>query len=37
MGKEYVAEGGPCVRQCNVDRETLVCKVCGLCYKEVTK
>ena len=37
MGKEYIAEGGPCVRQCNVDMKTLVCKICGLSFKEVEK
>jgi len=30
---KYVSVGGPCRRQCDVDKETLVCKSCGLSYK----
>ncbi len=33
MSNEYVPVGGPCRRQCDVDKETLVCKSCGLSYK----
>jgi predicted Fe-S protein YdhL (DUF1289 family) len=35
MTKKYIPVGGPCRRQCDVDKETLVCKNCGLYYKEV--
>lgn len=35
MTKEYMPQGGPCRRQCDVDRETLTCNTCGLCYKVV--
>ena len=31
---DYVAVGGPCRRQCDVDKETLVCRSCGLNYKQ---
>jgi hypothetical protein len=30
---EYVVQGGPCRRQCDVDRKTLTCNVCGLSYR----
>jgi len=30
---EYVAQGGPCRRQCDVDMKTLTCNVCGLSYR----
>lgn len=30
---KYVPVGGPCRRQCDVDKETFVCKSCGLSYK----
>ena len=30
---EYEPVGGPCRRQCDVDKETLVCRSCGLSYK----
>ena len=30
---EYVAQGGPCRRQCDIEKETLTCKVCGLNYR----
>lgn len=29
---EYKKQGGPCRRQCDVDKLTLVCKSCGLYY-----
>lgn len=32
---KYEAVGGPCRRQCDVDKETLVCRSCGLNYKQV--
>lgn len=32
---EYEPVGGPCRRQCDVDKETLVCRSCGLNYKQV--
>ena len=32
---EYEPVGGPCRRQCDVDKETLVCRSCGLSYKVV--
>ena len=35
LGVKYVPVGGnPCRRQCDVDKETLVCKSCGLSYKK---
>jgi predicted Fe-S protein YdhL (DUF1289 family) len=32
---EYKPVGGPCRRQCDVDKETLVCRSCGLSYEVV--
>jgi len=32
---EYVSVGGPCRRQCDVDKETFVCKSCGMSYQRV--
>jgi predicted Fe-S protein YdhL (DUF1289 family) len=31
---EYISVGGPCRRQCDVDKKTLVCKSCGMSYKK---
>jgi predicted Fe-S protein YdhL (DUF1289 family) len=35
--EEYRSVGGPCRRQCDVDKKTLVCNNCGLSYKLVQK
>ncbi len=32
---DYVEVGGPCRRQCDVDKETLICRSCGLSYRKV--
>ena len=29
----FKAVGGPCIRQCDVDKQTLVCRSCGLSYQ----
>tara|TARA_Y100000389_G_scaffold205136_2_gene263846 strand:- start:5436 stop:5561 length:126 start_codon:yes stop_codon:yes gene_type:complete len=31
---EYIKYGGPCKRQCDVDKKTLLCKSCGMYYGE---
>tara|TARA_B100001564_G_C20668487_1_gene684911 strand:- start:5980 stop:6096 length:117 start_codon:yes stop_codon:yes gene_type:complete len=33
----YKKIGGPCRRQCDVDKETLVCNSCGMYYGKVDK
>ena len=30
---KFKAVGGPCRRQCDVDKRTLVCRSCGLSYQ----
>ena len=32
---KYVQQGGPCKRQCDVDKKTLICRSCGLYYGNV--
>lgn len=29
---QWIQHGGPCRRQCDVDKETLVCASCGMWY-----
>lgn len=35
--KRFVSYGGPCTRKCDVDKATLVCRSCGLYFKEVVR
>jgi predicted Fe-S protein YdhL (DUF1289 family) len=30
---EYVPVGGPCRRQCDVDKETLICQSCNMSFR----
>ncbi len=30
---KYVSIGGPCRRQCRVDKETLVCQSCNMSFR----
>lgn len=30
---KYVSVGGPCRRQCRVDKETLVCQSCNMSFR----
>ena len=32
---KYIQIGGPCKRQCDVDKKTLVCNSCGMYYGKV--
>jgi len=29
---QYIQDGGPCTRQCDIDSKTLVCKSCGMYF-----
>lgn len=32
---QWIQHGGPCRRQCDVNKETLVCAFCGMWYGKV--
>lgn len=32
MTEQFKQYGGPCKRQCDVDKDTLVCQSCGMWY-----
>jgi predicted Fe-S protein YdhL (DUF1289 family) len=32
---DYIQQGGPCKRQCDVNEKTLVCRSCGMYYGKV--
>jgi predicted Fe-S protein YdhL (DUF1289 family) len=32
---EWVQYGGPCTRQCKIDKKTLICESCGMYYGKV--
>jgi predicted Fe-S protein YdhL (DUF1289 family) len=32
MTEQFKQYGGPCKRQCDVDKDTLVCHSCGMWY-----
>jgi len=34
MTNKWKQYGGPCRRQCDVDKDTLVCNSCGMSYKK---
>ena len=34
---EWIQVGGPCRRQCDVDKDTLICQSCGMYYGKPVK
>jgi predicted Fe-S protein YdhL (DUF1289 family) len=32
---KWIQYGGPCRRQCDIDKKTLVCSACGMYYGKV--